>query len=1500
MGDGFWDALNTAPSSPSALPTGGAGANTFWDPPSSSTTQAAPGSDPSDQHLEGVEDSPGNPLSYAFGLVKNTVMDIPDVLKGLWAVGKATVGDALGAIGQATPGTFWGEEQVQKHGYAWGNIARATVGWGDRESVLLEDYKSRYGFNGLEEVKDQLYSNPLSYILDALAVAGGASVAAKTGAKLGMVSEGTATAIRGISPQAEALGRLTGAGRPVTPVVSLTSDVGKTPVEAFASTIKPVTQAGAVVPGIEGISTNVNWLKRAIQNTVINKALTRSTDDVKRLVESEQWNRLGVAPDNLGLQKQVRERLTMGAQEGLRVMRPIPEKFVANRAARYISGLAKQDFYGARNAMIQSLRTILDPEQTGAWKGKNWKLVKDIMGTNDYFEQQLRGMNVPPGGFAPSTSVDFEAGRGLYHFSDFDTPDVGVEPTARRQIAEAVQNYFNNTEEVAPISFTTPHSTDLGKSMRYTGLIGDMQDAPNVARDIAAKNGWELLGVRNYIGDASQPAWNGMHYFFRSQDGNVFEINIADQQLYDAQRIASVINDHINSQLGIKAGYDTETARQMATLEELGITPETASVEDAARLLELENVRKLSDVMAEELDAAVLWRNRIWDHPMRRFNSERDESGARRYGEQYGEHAEMVDQLFNWTTEWNLIPGMVKNWRKDWQKGIRRADGSLETIRGPFTTAINRAFMPQKLEAMHHILEFGREDIAKNIRENISGSGGLPPVLDTESLVLNIMELLEQNYHMPRKAIRDALLTPTDADVAKAMRAAAQEGDLPYSPAARRRIQEMAQDIDELDRPMAYPGRRSVGGEWRARGFSRETQTTLGDGSVKKDVVPVDIVKEPDLAAQIIIERLEREVRENILKGEIDGMSLSDWSWRTFAEASPQLPGYYPHIRAGSQGAMWWKGSTMKAPQMSFNKGFKGYLMDTGRVKADVFQAYSFRAYQILRHQELMDQFDALVPMARELTEGELMRVQQGAGSLDGEVLFSPEYAKKQLSLHAALLDDIHSGVIKDGLLYEDAARDALNGLNDVLQDITTDALAGAKVYALPKHVADQFKSGFLQGFAPGNIRMFWDKPRDLWISSVLGMNPRWFIYRAMGNIVFAGIHGGPDDILRLFGWGRPKNDRLIQMMLEDAKMPDGTSVLEHMSRGYTSAELQRLGFGTATPKPGRLGTPAQSKLREWGQSADDWPRLTNMADRIYRARISKLPRSIVARMTRRVNLMEQAERRGIALGEYAKAIGSRWESNINLARKIADEGIDEGLAAQLQTQANWVLGNYTMLSPLERDVVRRFLMPFYPFYRHMVKFSTRMPWDHPVKSQVLRLLHEVDEDMGPHLPGYMGGAVPIGSIGGIPAYWNTTHWNPLSELALPEGSPVMFLDPRLRTLYMAASGTDEFNQPYHADNVYTAPNGVEMIKTATGWQEFEGIQHEPWLDMVMSWYSGPGSQSLNLRGYNSPWWKEVAGQAGFTISQRDTLQDFIRSMEAEQAAFASETARETPLSWGQ
>ena len=1429
---GFWDAANSAPSSPSALPSGGAGASSFWNEPSASTAQTTVGQSE-------VPDSPGNPLSYIGGTLMHIVTGVPELLKGLWTIGKSTAEDALAGFEQIMPGPKYSPElRVEQQGYNWGNIVRAAP------HMLQQDYASRYGFHGLDEVKDQVYSNPLGYILDALMVSGAAATGAKVAGKAGLISEEAVAAVRGITPTAEAA---MAGQKPVTNVMGLLGKLPDTPVQSFASDITAGPLEGAM-----GITTSFSSLKRMIQNTIINKTLSRSSEAASGLIENSQWSRLGIPEDNIALQAQAIERVAASAQAGLNIIKPQAEKFVASRAARYISGLSKTAFYGDRNAMIQKLHGIL-----GTTEGKDWQLVQDIMGTNDYFEAQLRGEVIAPRGLPSSAAIDVEAGLGdIVKYGPTDVPMVtATDPAARVSTMEAIQGFFNNTPDTPGQYFTTPHSIgrqagENSTTMRYTGLVGDIKDAPNAARQYAQASGDTLLGVRNTLAD-QESAWNGLDYFFQKPTGQVYSINIADQNLFDAQKLVSAINDHVQKWTGVEISLETEGAQ---VLKELGGDIEMGlGAEDAAKMARLDQIGKLTSNLKEELEAATMRAQRIWDHPMRNFNG-----GY----EGFGENAEKVDQIFNWSEEY-LQQNMVKLWNPNWATGILKPDGSLEMLKGPYTVAMNRAFMPQKLEALHSIMEWGQDKIAQIIKDAMAEG-----VYSTDEIVDNIGEFLSEVGHMPRDSVKNALMIPTDKDVARAIFGSAEQGQVVTSPMAVTRMREIADE--------AFTG-------------------AAGEAPTRARNLPI---QDPDQAAKLVIKRLSQEVRTPILKGEIDGQLLEDWGWKTFAESSPQIPGYYPHIRAGSNSGLWWKGSTMKTPQMAFSKGFKGYLMESGRVEADVFKSYAFRGYQILRHQELIDQFERLRPMAREMSQKELMLVQSGARGLDGEVLFSPDFAKSQLELHSTLLDNIHDGV-KDGALYEDAARDAIQGINDELQAMTTDALAGAKVYALPQHVADQFKTGFLQGFSPARMRMFWDKPRDLWISSVLGLNPRWFIYRTMGNIVFTGIQH-PLDIPRLFGWARAKNNDLIQMLMEDAKMPDGSSVLDSMSRGYASGEMQKLGFINAEAKVGKLGTPAiAQRLRLWGSAADEFPRMTRALDAVYESRLAKIPRGVSAFTTRKVNILEQAERRGVGLGAMARETASGLDSNITLARRIATEGFDPQMINRMMGEANWTLGNYTNLSPLERDVVRRFLMPFYPFYRHMLKFATRMPWDHPLKSAVLQHLHDIDEDMGPHLPDYLGGGVYIGNIGGLPSYWNITHWNPVSELSVPEASPMTFIDPRIKMAIQAMTGTDEFMRPYHADNVYTAPNGTEMIRTSSGWQRFEGIQHEPWLEMFMSLYGGPGAQALNPHGYNVPAWKAAAGQAGFSLSQYDVLGNALRDLEATQAAYSSSSARQVPTSFG-
>jgi hypothetical protein len=233
---------------------------------------------------------------------------------------------------------------------------------------------------------------------------------------------------------------------------------------------------------------------------------------------------------------------------------------------------------------------------------------------------------------------------------------------------------------------------------------------------------------------------------------------------------------------------------------------------------------------------------------------------------------------------------------------------------------------------------------------------------------------------------------------------------------------------------------------------------------------------------------------------------------------------------------------------------------------------------------------------------------------------------------------------------------------------------------------------------------------------------------------------------------------------------------------------------------------------------------------------------------------LEQTARRGITLDEYARRNLTTWErwfkSNLKVADDIAKNGISEADMGAMLKSADRVLGNYTTLSPLERDIVRRFLVPFYPFYRHVMKFTLRMPYMHPLKSQVFRLLGQMDKDLGPLLPTYLGSSVFVGQLGGRDAYINLQNFNPLNTIY--DFKPLSMLNPALKVFAQGQMGLDEFGDAYEGPDIYVAGNGMKFKRTVNGWVPFEGTSHLPWWKMALGQFGTP-MQFFNLQGYKNP-----------------------------------------------
>lgn len=59
--------------------------------------------------------------------------------------------------------------------------------------------------------------------------------------------------------------------------------------------------------------------------------------------------------------------------------------------------------------------------------------------------------------------------------------------------------------------------------------------------------------------------------------------------------------------------------------------------------------------------------------------------------------------------------------------------------------------------------------------------------------------------------------------------------------------------------------------------------------------------------------------------------------------------------------------------------------------------------------------------------------------------------------------------------------------------------------------------------------------------------------------------------------------------------------------------------------------------------------------------------------------------------------------------------------------------------------MIRRFLMPFWAFYKHSAKVLAKTPFDHPAKSNFLTQLERINSEITQELPPWMAGPTELG-----------------------------------------------------------------------------------------------------------------------------------------------------------
>jgi hypothetical protein len=189
--------------------------------------------------------------------------------------------------------------------------------------------------------------------------------------------------------------------------------------------------------------------------------------------------------------------------------------------------------------------------------------------------------------------------------------------------------------------------------------------------------------------------------------------------------------------------------------------------------------------------------------------------------------------------------------------------------------------------------------------------------------------------------------------------------------------------------------------------------------------------------------------------------------------------------------------------------------------------------------------------------------------------------------------------------------------------------------------------------------------------------------------------------------------------------------------------------------------------------------------------------------------LEHQLDRAGIR-----NAGGRFWRSKKHMD-ELAKAGADPELAAKAVDEVNEFLNDYTAMSPSERRVIRRFVMPFWSFYKHTIKLMGSYPFKHPAKFTVMQRMTQLSKDMteemtGP-VPEWLQGQVPMQTNEeGETRFLSTRGVNPFAGLL--EGlSPLQGIHPFANAVIEEGTGVDSFTgKPFTDPNVVSGGFGSD------------------------------------------------------------------------------------------
>lgn len=637
---------------------------------------------------------------------------------------------------------------------------------------------------------------------------------------------------------------------------------------------------------------------------------------------------------------------------------------------------------------------------------------------------------------------------------------------------------------------------------------------------------------------------------------------------------------------------------------------------------------------------------------------------------------------------------------------------------------------------------------------------------------------------------------------------------------------------------------------------------------------------DPAAGARYVMDRIRRLTHDSIV---ING-EFPTYTWKDMlldAEANPMgdIPQYFPHLRKRIFNAenMWTsKGRSVLNSESNRLAKDEAQLFEAGMYERDPAQAYARVARELTKHTDMKDVLlQAVQRYGREVTPEELQAV----------ALRALPTAERYVSMSGinALTDARNEFIVlknqglMDGLDATEATTNALHQMSDAALSAAAKRLQAGEamaepVWALPEHIAkafDNFGKQYLK--LPTKASFFYSTLMNAWKTSVLGLSPRWIVNNTLGNLVYMGVED-PAAIRYYAEMLSASRRAYVEQMF-------GADVTQAVYRDFMHGEMSSQ-------------IPLSEKAAQAGM-----PRLSAALSNLSESRLAFLGRGVkwLSDKVFKLNeINEQAARMGMAISESQRVrmLGtmSKFEDSYAAMRDVMSNGaLDSTEINSVINKVDKTLGAYLQLSPAEK-MVKQYLAPFYPFYRHTALFIARMPFENPAKFRILTAIDQIDKEMRPYLPDYRRSSYEI-----APGMWvNLGAANPLE--AVTQAYAPAITNPLLGVAIQRLTGTNPFGQQWVAPGkVFETQSGQKYeilrnpdgsyagVKPVTG--NWEPPLTETVLSMVPQWGLVTGWSPFKQKSFPA----RAAGFAGVSISHGLTAQQYAyyQALNAAQAMTA-------------